>query len=78
MAIDFEVRKARADDGGADNDLGTVLAIVDSSTGCMRAQRERQGATDFLASSVADSVKNLFVETTLRQRTPRSWRWRRK
>ena len=59
IALDFAVRKAPAD-GGADNDLGTSLAIVDSSTGCMRAAAS-EGAADFLASSVADFVKNLFV-----------------
>ena len=34
IAMDFAVRKARAEHGGVD---GTFLAIVDSSTGCMRA-----------------------------------------
>ena len=49
IATDFCVRKARADDGGADDDLGTCLAIVDSSTGCMRAvASETKGATDHL------------------------------
>ena len=36
IAMDFAVREAQADDGKADN-LGTFLAVVDSSTGCMRA-----------------------------------------
>ena len=35
------VRKARADDGKADDDLGPFLAIVDSSTGCMGATAPR-------------------------------------
>ena len=57
--MDFSVRKARADGGGADDDLGTFLAIVDSSAGCMRAiASETKGATDYIASSVADFVKN--------------------
>ena len=60
--MDFPVRKARADDGGADDDLVTFLAIVDSSTGCVRAiASETKGATDYLAISVANFVKNLFV-----------------
>ena len=37
IAVDLAVREARADDGGADDDLGRFLAIVDSSTGCVRA-----------------------------------------
>ena len=37
IAMGLAVRKARADDGKADDDLGPFLAIVDSSTGCMRA-----------------------------------------
>ena len=77
IAVDFAVRKARADDGGADDDLETFLAIVDSSTGCMRAiASETEGATDYLASSVADFVKNFFVGR-FRLRCPRSWRWQR-
>ena len=37
------MREAPAGDGKADDDLGTILAIVDSSTGCMRAiEREPQ------------------------------------
>ena len=60
--MDFTVRKAGADDGKADDDRGTFLAIVDPSTGCMRAiASETKGATDHLASAVADFVKNLFV-----------------
>ena len=62
IAMGFAARKARADDGGADDDLGTILAIVDSSTGCIRAMAsETKGGIDYLASSVADFVKNLFV-----------------
>ena len=61
--MDFAVRKAQAEDGGVDDDLVTFLAIVDLSTGCMRAiSPETKGATDYLASSVAAFVKNLFVE----------------
>ena len=61
-AMDFAARKAQADDGRADDDLGTFLAIVDSSTSCLRTMAsETIGATDHLASSVADFVKNLFV-----------------
>ena len=56
--MDFTKSKARADDGGADDDLGTFLPIVYSSTGCRRATT---GAKDYFASSVADFVKNLFV-----------------
>ena len=48
--------------GGVDDDTQTFLAIVDSSTGCMRAiATETKGTTDCLASSAADFVKNLFV-----------------
>ena len=62
IAVDFAVRMARADDGGADDDLGTFLAIVDSRTGCVRAiASETKGATDYLAISVANFVKNLSV-----------------
>ena len=60
IAMAFAVRKARAEDGGVDDDLETYLAIVDSSADCMRAiPAETQGATDDLASSVADFVKKL-------------------
>ena len=56
------MRKARADDGRADDYLGTFLASVDSSTGCMRATAsETEGATVYLASSVADFMRNLFA-----------------
>ena len=59
--MDFAVRKARAEDGGVDDDLGTFLAIVVSSTSCMHAVlAETEGATDCHASSVADFVKHLF------------------
>ena len=59
IVMDFAVRKARADDGRADDDLGTCLAIVDSSTVCMRAMAsETREATHSFASSVADFVKN--------------------
>ena len=52
------MRKARADGGKPDDDLGTFLAIVGSDTGCMRAiASETKGATDYLASRVADFVK---------------------
>ena len=62
IAMDFAVRKARANDGGVDDDLVTFLAIVDSSTGRMRAiASETKGATDSFASSVTDFEKNLFV-----------------
>ena len=55
--MDFTVRNR-----GADDDLGTFPAIVDSSTGCMRAvASETKGATDHLASSVADFVKTCWV-----------------
>ena len=37
IAMDVAVRKARAENGGVDDDLDTCLAIVDSSTDCMRA-----------------------------------------
>ena len=48
--------------GRVDDDLGTFLVIVDSSTSCMRAMSaETKGATDCHASSVADFVKQLFV-----------------
>ena len=47
--------------GRVDDDLGTFLVIVDSSTGCMRAiSAETKGATDCHAGSVADFVKHLF------------------
>ena len=60
--MDFAARKARADDGRADDDLGTCLTIVNSSTGCMRAMAsETNGATDDFASSVADFVNTFFV-----------------
>ena len=61
--MDCAVRKARADDGTADDDMGTFLAIVDSSTGCTRAtaSETKKGATDDLASSEADFVRKLFV-----------------
>ena len=56
--MNFAMIKARPDDGGADDDLGTFLAVVDLSSGCMRAiASETKGATDYLASSVADFVK---------------------
>ena len=58
--MDFAARKALADDGRADDDPGTFLSIDDSSTGCMRARTsETKGATDYLASSVADLVKTI-------------------
>ena len=52
----------------------TFLAIVDSSTGCVRAvaSQRPKGAADDLASSVADFVKKLArwkVQTALRPRT---------
>ena len=50
------VRKARADDGKADDDLGPFLAIVDSSTGCMRAIAPR-----LHCKLIADFVKKMFV-----------------
>ena len=57
IAMDLAVRKARADDGGADDLMDTSLAIDDSSTGCVRAiASEMRGATDYLANSVADFV----------------------
>ena len=60
--MDLAVRRARADDVGADHDVVTFLAVVDSSTECMRAiASETTGATDDFASSVADFVKNLFA-----------------
>ena len=61
IAIDFAMSKARAEDGGVDDGLGTHLETVDPSTGCMRAiSAETQGVTDCHASSVADFVKQLF------------------
>ena len=73
VAVDFAVRKARGDDGGADDDLETSLAMVDSSTGCMQAiELETQGTAAYLASSVADLVKNRAcpkVQTAMRERT---------
>ena len=60
--MQFEVRQARVEDGGVDDNFGTFLATVDSSTGCMRAiLAESKGAADYLAGSVTDFVKNLFV-----------------
>ena len=62
IAMDFAVRKARAQDGRVDDDLGSNLAIVDPNASCVRAiSAETRGATDYLASSVADFVKNVFV-----------------
>ena len=59
--MNFAVSKARAEDGRVDNDLGTHLATVASSTSCARAiPAETTGATDYLASSVADFVEDLF------------------
>ena len=56
-AMDFAVRKARAEGGRVDDDLGTCLAIGDSTTGCMRAtSAETEGATDGL------NCKNLEVK----------------
>ena len=67
--MDFAVRKARAEDGEVDDDLGTFLAIVDSSTGCMRAiSAETEGATDCRASSVADFVEHLLFVGRFRLR----------
>ena len=45
--VDMDVAvRSRADDGAVDDDLVTFLAIVDSSTGCMRGTRsETKGAT---------------------------------
>ena len=43
--MDFALRRARADDGKADDDLGTAT----------------EGATDYLTSWVADFVNNVFV-----------------
>ena len=52
------MRKARAEDGGVDDDLGTHLATVGSSTSCMSAVwAETKGATDCVASSVAESFR---------------------
>ena len=79
--MDFAVRKPRAEDGGVDDDLETILAIVDSSTGCVRAMAsETRGVIHYLASSVADFVKNLFVgKFRLRcDNETRSWRRQRK
>ena len=62
ITMNFAVIKARAEDGGVDDDLGTLLAIIGSSTGCMRAvSAETEGVTDCHASSMADSVKHLFI-----------------
>ena len=69
IAMDFEVRKARAEDGGVDGDLGKFLAIVGSSTGCMRAvSAETRGVKDCLASSVSDFVKHLLLVGRFRLR----------
>ena len=70
--MNFVVRKARAEDGGVDDDRSTFLAIVGSSTGCMRAiSAETHGVTDCHASSLAGFVKHLF-DGSLRLQ---SWRW---
>ena len=62
IAMAFAVRKARAEDGGVDDDRETSLAIVDSSARCVHAiPAENKGATDDPASLVADFVKNLLV-----------------
>ena len=55
--MDLELRKARADDGGADDDLGDI-------SGNRRLEHRMYASDsvrDHLASSAADFVKNLFV-----------------
>ena len=37
IAMDFALRKAQAEDGRVNDNLGTCLAMVDSSTDCVRA-----------------------------------------
>ena len=60
--MEFAVRQARAKHGGVDDNSGTFLATVDSSTSCMRATlAESQGTADYLAGSVTDFVNNLFI-----------------
>ena len=53
------VGKGQEDDRGADDDLATCLALFDVSP--LRQRDKKKGATDYLASSVAGCVKNLFV-----------------
>ena len=61
-AMDFAVRKGRADDGGADDDMWTFQAIVDSSTVCTPAtasEKIKEPQITF-SSSVASIVKKFF------------------
>ena len=67
----FAARKARADDGRADDDLGTLLAIVDSSTGCRRVTSDKSthGLLCKLGGRFRGKLVWSRVQTALRQRT---------
>ena len=61
IAVDFSVKKARADDGGADDDVGTFLAIIDSSTGCTRAIASETKRSHRLPCRVSGRLRDKFV-----------------
>ena len=72
-AMDFAVREARADDGGVDDDLGTFLGIVDSSTRCTRAKASETKRDHRLPCKLSGRLPEKLVcwevQTPLRLRT---------
>ena len=70
IAMDFAVRNARAEDGGVDDDLGTFVAIVHSSTGSMRAISAESNRSNRLCWKLSDRLREELVcrkvPTTLR------------
>ena len=59
VAVGFELRKARSDDGRTDDSVWQSSARAPVT--CEPWRQRQKGTTDNLASSVADFVKNLFV-----------------